>query len=286
MINAAGEAQLSFSPGRIDPGNAAFDNSRKPLAGEFTFNGERLFVIANHFVSKGGDDPLFGRFQPPMFDSETKRVQQAQAVNDFVDSILAIDSNANIVVLGDLNDFEFSAPLSTLKGGVLNNLIETLPQSERYTYVFEGNSQALDHILISNNLLNNFGIEYDVVHVNAEFAVRASDHDPQVARIGSRPDFGLTLNSATVNGQRGTKVNVEVGINRKGGFTGDVTVTPPDTKALKIKVKPKSKTTDDESVTFKLNIKGGAPVGAHQLVFTGKDDSGRERTVTLTLIIQ
>ena len=51
---------LTFSPGRLDPTSAAFDNSRKPLAGEFTFHGARLFVVANHFNSKGGDDPLFG----------------------------------------------------------------------------------------------------------------------------------------------------------------------------------------------------------------------------------
>ena len=27
--------------------------------------GKKVFVIANHFNSKGGDEPLFGRFQPP-----------------------------------------------------------------------------------------------------------------------------------------------------------------------------------------------------------------------------
>ena len=44
----------------------------------------------------------------------------------------------------------------------------------------------LDQILVSENLLDNFGIEYDPVHVNAEFADRASDHDPQVARLDLR----------------------------------------------------------------------------------------------------
>lgn len=175
-------ARLSVSPGRIDPTNPAFENSRKPLVGEFTFNNRTLFVIGNHFVSKGADQPLFGRFQPPARSSEAQRRQQAQAVNDFVDAILAADANANIVVLGDLNDFEFSTTLSTLKGGVLTNLLETLPQSERYTYVFEGNSQALDHLLISNNLASRVS-GYDVVHVNAELVDQTSDHDPQVARF-------------------------------------------------------------------------------------------------------
>ena len=182
VANGPSGVELSFSPGRVDPTNPAFNNSRKPLAGEFTFNGQKLFVIANHFNSKGGDDPLFGRFQPPVLSSEAQRTQQAQIVNNFVDSILALNASAKIVVLGDLNDFSFSTPLNTLKGGVLHALIETLPQSERYTYVFEGNSQDLDHILLSDGLFSGL-FDYDVVHVNSEFADQVSDHDPQVVRL-------------------------------------------------------------------------------------------------------
>ena len=47
------ELQLSHSPGRVDPTNPAFSNSRKPLAGEFLFTGvspaRKVFVIGNHF---------------------------------------------------------------------------------------------------------------------------------------------------------------------------------------------------------------------------------------------
>ena len=53
---------------------------------------------------------------------------------------------------------------------------------ERYSYVFDGNSQTLDQILVSDNLLRPRP-EYDSVHVNAEFHDQASDHDPQVARL-------------------------------------------------------------------------------------------------------
>ena len=80
-----------YSPGRIDPTNPAFNTSRKPLAGEFLYRNRRLILIANHFNSKGGDQPLFGRFQPPVRSSEVQRHQQAQIVNDFVDQILAVD---------------------------------------------------------------------------------------------------------------------------------------------------------------------------------------------------
>ena len=182
-VVAAGQgARLLYSPGRIDPVSPAFANSRKPLAVEFLYRNRRVILIANHFNSKGGDQPLFGRFQPPARPSEVQRHQQARIVNDFVDRILAVDPKANVVVLGDLNDFEFSTTLDLLEGGVLTTLIETLPQPERYTYVFEGNSQALDHILVSNEL-EKHRPAYDIVHVNAEFADQVSDHDPQVARL-------------------------------------------------------------------------------------------------------
>ena len=145
-----------------------------------------LFVIANHFNSKGGDQPLFGHFQPPTRSSEVQRHAQAAVVNDFVDQILADDPNANVIVLGDMNDFEFSETVDILEGGVLTSLMDTLPKAERYSYDFEGNSQVLDQIVVSNSMLANFPIEYDPVHVNSEFADQASDHDPQVARVDFR----------------------------------------------------------------------------------------------------
>jgi len=173
--------QLTFSPGRIKPNDAAFANSRKPLAGEFRWRGETFFAIANHFNSKGGDDPLFGRFQPPIRRSEVQRHAQARIVNAFVDELLAADRRAKIIVLGDINDFEFSETLEILKGR-LANLMDTLPRRERYSYVFDGNSQTLDQILVSRRLVRSV-VAYDSVHVNAEFADQISDHDPQVARL-------------------------------------------------------------------------------------------------------
>ena len=85
-----GSTQLLFSPGRIDPADAGVERrSRKPLAGEFTYHGHHLFVIANHFNSKGGDDPLFGRFQPPVRSSARRSgTSRRTLVHDFVAQIL------------------------------------------------------------------------------------------------------------------------------------------------------------------------------------------------------
>jgi predicted extracellular nuclease len=182
VLDTPDGAELSLSPGRIDPTNPAFNSSRKPLAGEFTWKGRKVIAVANHFNSKGGDDPLFGRFQPPKRVTEVQRHQQATVVADFVQDVLAADSKANVVVMGDLNDFDFSQTLDILEGGGLTNLMEMLPVWERYSYVFDGNSQTLDQILVTDALMKPKP-EYDSVHVNAEFHDQASDHDPQVARL-------------------------------------------------------------------------------------------------------
>jgi uncharacterized protein len=186
VIDHPSGPRLSFSPGRVDPLDPAWDDTRKPLVGEFRMRGKKVFVIANHFSSKGGDEPLFGRFQPPTRSTEEARHAQAQSVNDFVDDLLAADPSANVIALGDINDFEFSETVDILEGGVLTTLMDTLPKPERYSYVFEGNSQVLDQILVSHDMFEAFGIDYDPVHVNSEFADQASDHDPQVARLDLR----------------------------------------------------------------------------------------------------
>jgi predicted extracellular nuclease len=174
--------RLSLSPGRIDPNNPAYLETRKSLAGEFRFRGKKLFAVVVHFSSKGDDQPLFGPNQPPTRFTEGPRHGQAQAVADFVSEIAAVDPNAYVVMLGDINDFQFSETVDILEGGGLTTFVNTLPENEQYSYVFEGNSQVLDQILGSDPVLARL-VEYDVVHVNAEFAVQASDHEPSVARV-------------------------------------------------------------------------------------------------------
>ena len=86
-------------------------------------------------------------------------------------------------------------PIDTLTStGHLVDLPRTLPIQERYTYVFEGNSEVLDHILLSRSLAYAVPacscvplFDYDPVHLNAEFNDQVSDHDPQVVRLLVRP---------------------------------------------------------------------------------------------------
>ena len=187
VVGKKNKPQLSASPGRIGTQSPAFVDTRKSLAAEFNVRGKTVFAIVNHFSSKGEDQPLFGPAQPPIRFSEIARHGQAQVVNSFVDAILARDEKAKVVVLGDINDFEFSETTDILEGDVLTSLIKTFPPNERYSYVFEGNSQTLDQILLSNRglLRPNHRPEYDVVHLNSEFAdaIQASDHEPSFVRM-------------------------------------------------------------------------------------------------------
>lgn len=170
----------------------AFEDSRIPLAATFLFNGQEVTVVANHFTSKGGSTPLFGAVQPPVNGGEDQRVAQAQVVNNYVSDILTSNSNANVAVLGDLNEFEFEEPLEVLEGEILNNLTKTLPENERYSYIFEGNSQSLDHILVSDRLFDRS--QFDAVHINAEFTEQASDHDPLLASFNIAVPKPIELN--------------------------------------------------------------------------------------------
>jgi endonuclease/exonuclease/phosphatase family metal-dependent hydrolase len=193
---AQGVSFVDGSLTRLTDSGGAFDSSRKPLVGTFTYNGESVTLVGNHFNSKGGDAPLYGTTQPPVLVTEMQRLQQANVVKAYVQGLLASDPDANVIVLGDLNDFEFSAPLTVLEGASLTSLIETLPADQRYTYNFEGNAQALDHIMATPNLMTLLR-GYDVVHINSEFTVQVSDHDPVVAR------FLVERDGATIDGTPG-----------------------------------------------------------------------------------
>ncbi|HEY6739296.1 MAG TPA: endonuclease/exonuclease/phosphatase family protein, partial [Actinopolymorphaceae bacterium] len=143
----------------------------------------------NHFSSKGSDEPLTGRWQPPARPTESQRHAQARVVHDFVADVLDVQPSAAIAVVGDLNDFEFSRTIDLLVGSdhrpTLYDLPRELPGRERYGYVYQGNSQVLDHILLSPGA-RRWRPSYDIVHVNAEFADQDSDHDPQIVRLAVR----------------------------------------------------------------------------------------------------
>lgn len=154
----------------------AFNHSRKSLVAKFQFNNEELILINNHLSSKGGSSPLFGKIQPPINGDESARINQAKVINNYVSNLLKNNQDSQIIVLGDFNEFEFNQPLTILTKNGLVNLTETLPKDNRYSYIYQGNAQTIDHIFVSKNIVDQ--VDYEQVHVNVEFSDSTSDHDP------------------------------------------------------------------------------------------------------------
>jgi predicted extracellular nuclease len=130
---------------------------------DFAFNGETFTVVNNHFLSKGESAPILDVEQPcearqedlTVNGSLDERQAQSTAVQNFVTGLLSADPNAKIVVVGDFNEFEFTSPLTGLEGAGLTNLTFDLDENERYSFIFQGNSQSLDHILVSDSLVDH-----------------------------------------------------------------------------------------------------------------------------------
>ena len=211
-IDASGAATTAVG-GNADASHPFFD-SRLPLVADFTFNGQTMTIVNNHFSSKGGSGALMGT-QPPFNSDEDARAAQAQTVNTYVDSLLAADPDARVVVAGDLNEFEFEEPMAVLQGtatyqdgadddtvpeytaggtAILDAMVEMLPVNQRYDYVFDGNSQSLDHMYVTDAA--RAGAQYDIVHINAEFANQASDHDALVASFDMSAPVSITPTGA------------------------------------------------------------------------------------------
>jgi 2',3'-cyclic-nucleotide 2'-phosphodiesterase (5'-nucleotidase family)/predicted extracellular nuclease len=225
----------AFGPGSPSPG-------REPIVGRFNvtgnINADPLWVIGNHFKSKSGDDPVYGVNDPPIRITEVQRKMQAQAVREFVNDVFDTDSDAMLMVIGDLNDFQFAEPgegsdhpLAILEGGggevSLTNLVELERPDERFTFVFDGNSQVLDHILVSPSLMS-FKAGQDILHFNAGYpddlasdpttALRSSDHDAVEARFRFRPVRAkYTLTILHNNDGESRLINAGSGITDFGG---------------------------------------------------------------------
>jgi hypothetical protein len=162
-------------------------------------------VIVNHLRSLNGiDDPVDG---PRV---RAKRAAQAEFLANLIQEHQ--DVGESVIVVGDFNATQFNDGyvdvMGTIKGSTapsdevvlptnsglvdpsLTDLLDFTAKDQRYTYVFDGNAEALDHILVSADLLphvNRFRYARD----NADFPEtyrndpsrpeRYSDHDIPVA---------------------------------------------------------------------------------------------------------
>jgi hypothetical protein len=146
-----------------------------------------VWLIVNHWKSKSEDEVGF-EF------TLARRNEQAAFVADLYHNLTKPDPSAKVILLGDLNDVPGSQPLEVLRQTGLKNISDDIPQGDRYTYIFHGVSQLIDHILISESLENQV-IAAVPLHFNADYAeeysregtnlLRSSDHDPLLAWFGN-----------------------------------------------------------------------------------------------------
>lgn len=169
----------------VSPANGdSFNNSRKPLAADFTFHGENVTFIGVHNYSRLGSDEAFGKNQPPVNSGDARRVDQTSAILDYVEKLKAANPDANIVVGGDFNGYHFETAQTQLEaGGLMKNMAWTLPEWDRYSSSFEGENQQIDQLYVSSNVAG--GAVFDNVHLNSNFAygTRPTDHDAVLAKV-------------------------------------------------------------------------------------------------------
>lgn len=171
-----------------------------------------IWVINNHWKSKSGDEEANARL----------RAAQAQAVADRVLAIQSVDPDAQIVVLGDLNDFYEGAAVTLLQEATgLLHAYEWLPPLDRYTYIFNGAAQVLDHLLMTPNLAHQVA-SVDILHIHADrptgdSSLAKSDHDP--IRLRLRPAGAVVVGGSLGWGE------IAVSVMADGGETLGQTVT-------------------------------------------------------------
>ena len=179
VVKKGNKVQLTYNPGRIGNNDEIWTDVRKPVIAQFEFKGQNLFVLANHLKSKRFDEKIYGTSHPVIRKSEEVRNPQGKQINNFIKSILNNDPKATVIVLGDMNDFEFSQTIKNINGDELIDTISELPVNERYSYVYQGASQTLDNIMINKKYKGQVNV--DVIRINSEFTIDQgsfSDHDP------------------------------------------------------------------------------------------------------------
>ncbi len=177
-------------------------------------------VIVNHMKALTGvDDPTAGSngWTTKGARDRAKRQKQAEDLANLVQARQTADPTERIVLVGDFNAYEFNDGYVDMTGVItglpapdaetavpgdgidlvnpdLDNLFDTAPAAQRYTYVFDGNAQSIDHALVNAPLVaDTLARRLEHPRLNADFpevdrslygptdVTRLGDHDPIVA---------------------------------------------------------------------------------------------------------
>lgn len=184
IIKKGSKVKLTYNPGRLGNNDENFKDVRKPIVAHLTFKGKNVFVIANHLKSKRSDDKLWINDQVKVRRSEKVRIPEGEIIGKFMDKILSYDKNAIVLSMGDMNDYEFSPTMKKMVGENFISSAYLVPLNTRYSYVFQGVTQVLDHIVLNKKYAKDAKAQY--IHINSEFTEkqgRFSDHDPVFIQI-------------------------------------------------------------------------------------------------------
>jgi len=235
---------------RVDNPNGSQSvlNDRPPLVADVLVaapNGEtaELTVMVLHQRSLIGVNSLEGGPSGWVTEGERvrdKRLRASLWLAEFVEQRQTEEPDRPMVLLGDFNAFEFNDGFVDTMGIItgfpapedqvllhgpsplqvpLLNMALTVPEDERYSYVFDGNAQVLDHVLVNAAALERFeDVRLSHARINADFAIalfgdvespaRASDHDPAVLVLTlpepASAEADAQLTSPGPNVRRGT----------------------------------------------------------------------------------
>jgi predicted extracellular nuclease len=139
-----------------------------------------LWLIVVHLKSKS-EDSLTVQY------TLARRIEQAQFLAQLVHEMPVNFPESSLILLGDMNDYPSSPPLQIVSQTGLIDLLSWVPKPRQYTYIYQGVSQVLDHILVNlKSPLSPAAIQ--IFHYNSDYPsnylnqagspIRSSDHDP------------------------------------------------------------------------------------------------------------
>jgi endonuclease/exonuclease/phosphatase family metal-dependent hydrolase len=174
---------------------------RSPLVIELTFMGETIIVINNHFKCCG--DGLLDNSNSS--DEEARRYEASSLLKQYIDLNFPL---SRVIVIGDLNDVLTDGNVNNVFQPFLDDPVnylfadETIANNTSTDWSFPGWPSHLDHILITNELFNDFsntGSEIQTIKIDnfmsdglIDYDFYISDHRPVGLKIKLMPtEVGL-----------------------------------------------------------------------------------------------
>lgn len=248
----------------IDPdGNPALLNDRPPLVLRATvdaasLNPREIIIVVNHLRSfidielVTGDGPRV----------RAKRKAQGEFLADLLQGLQTDNPGIPVMSIGDYNAYQFNDgytdPVATAKGAptaddqmvvdaspdLVNpdfiNLTDTLPADQRYSFIFEGTPQAIDHMLL-NTIAASYVQRYHIARNNTDFPEvpgslfandatrpeRNSDHDMPVAylKFPNAPTTTTVSDATAVFSATNQNVTLTANVTTANGAVNEGAVT-------------------------------------------------------------